>query len=93
MDALRLAALSPWTGVANIGGGGRTTMNRLIDLVSEFARPVDVMRLPVQRGDVRHTAADGTLAQETFGFVPTMAVEQGVANMVKAARDHVLEEV
>ena len=60
VNAVRLSALSPWTGVANIGGGSRTTMNRVIDLVSGLARSVDVVRLPVQRGDVRHTAADTT---------------------------------
>jgi nucleoside-diphosphate-sugar epimerase len=93
VNAVRLAALSPWTGVANIGGGSRTTMNRVIDLVSRLARPVDVVRLPVQRGDVRHTAADTTVAREAFGYAPTVHVEEGLARMVDAASDRVLEEV
>ena len=93
VGALRLAAVSPWTGVANIGGGGRVTMNRVMELVSRFARPVDVIRLPVQRGDVRHTAADGTLAREAFGYAPRVQVDEGIAKMVRAAADRLLEEV
>ena len=93
VGALRLAALSPWTGVANIGGGDRPTLNKVVELVSRFAGPVDVIRLPVQPGDVRHTAADATLAREAFGYAPRVHVEDGVAKMVRAAADRVLEDV
>ncbi|HSV40498.1 MAG TPA: NAD-dependent epimerase/dehydratase family protein [Nocardioidaceae bacterium] len=83
--AFRSAALTPWTGVANIGGGSRTTMNEIVSTVSELARPVDVMRLPVQRGDVRHTAADTTVAREAFGYQPTVTLREGLAKMVESA--------
>ena len=85
VTAMRQAALSPWTGVANIGGGSRTTMNQVIDTVSALARPVDVVRLPVQRGDVRHTAADTSVARDAFGYVPSVGLEQGLAQMVDPA--------
>jgi nucleoside-diphosphate-sugar epimerase len=93
VNAVRAAALSPWTGVANIGGGSRTTMTRVIELVSGLAKPVDVVRLPVQRGDVRHTAADTTVAREAFGYVPSVSLEEGLAKMVDAATNLVLEDV
>lgn len=93
VHAVRSAALSPWTGVANIGGGSRTTMNRVIELVSELAAPLDVVRLPVQRGDVRHTAADTTVAREAFGYVPAVSLEEGLDRMVRAATDRVAQEV
>jgi nucleoside-diphosphate-sugar epimerase len=93
VNAVRAAALSPWTGVANIGGGSRTTMTRVIELVSGLAKPVDVVRLPVQRGDVRHTAADTSVAREAFGYVPSVSLEEGLARMVDAASDLVLEDV
>jgi nucleoside-diphosphate-sugar epimerase len=93
VSAVRLAARSPWTGVANIGGGSRTTMTRVIDLVSGLSRPVDVVRLPSQRGDVRHTAADTTVAREAFGYAPTVPLEEGLARMVHAASERVLEDV
>jgi nucleoside-diphosphate-sugar epimerase len=83
--AMRQAALSPWTGVANIGGGSRTTMNQVLETVSGLARPVDVVRLHAQRGDVRHTAADTTIARDAFGYVPSVTLEDGLARMIDAA--------
>jgi nucleoside-diphosphate-sugar epimerase len=93
VTAVHLAALSPWTGVANIGGGSRTTMNEVISLVSELARPVEVVRLPSQRGDVRHTAADTTVAREGFGYLPTVSLREGLARMVDDASRRVVQEV
>ncbi|MPZ94149.1 MAG: NAD-dependent epimerase/dehydratase family protein [Propionibacteriales bacterium] len=86
VTGLRQAALSPWTGVANIGGGSRTTMNEVIDIISRLAHPIDVVRLPVQRGDVRHTAADTSVARDGFGYTPHVLLEDGLAKMVDAAR-------
>jgi nucleoside-diphosphate-sugar epimerase len=87
VTAMRQAALSPWTGVANIGGGSRTTMNEVIDIITELAGPIDVVRLPSQRGDVRHTAADTTRAHEGFGYAPSVSLREGLTRMVEAARD------
>jgi nucleoside-diphosphate-sugar epimerase len=85
VTAMRQAALSPWTGVANIGGGVRTTMNEVIETVSALARPVDVVRLQAQRGDVRHTAADTNVARESFGYRPSVGLEEGLTQMIDAA--------
>lgn len=85
--AMRRSALSPWTGVANIGGGSRTTMNEVIDTVREIAGPFDVVRLPAQRGDVRHTAADTTRASQGFGYVPRVSLREGIERMVDSRRD------
>jgi nucleoside-diphosphate-sugar epimerase len=93
VTAVRRAALSTWTGVANIGGGSRTTMNQVIELVSALARPVDVVRHPVQRGDVRHTAADTTVARDAFGYESLVPLEEGLARMVEAAVGRVAQAV
>jgi len=84
VHALRKAALSPWCGVANLGGGSRVSMNEVIALVSSLARPVDLVRLPTAKGDVRHTAADTTTARDAFGYQPGTSVAQGLAAMVAA---------
>jgi len=85
VTAMRAAALSTWTGVANIGGGSRTTMNQVIATVGALARPVDVVRLPVQRGDVRHTAADTSVARAAFGYTSSVTLEEGLRRMVESA--------
>jgi nucleoside-diphosphate-sugar epimerase len=92
VTAMREAALSPWTGVANIGGGSRTTMNQVVDLLSEMMGRIEVVRLPTQRGDVRHTAADTTRAREGFGYTPQVSLREGLARMVAAQRDFVSTE-
>ena len=86
VTAMRQSALSPWTGVANIGGGSRTTMNEVITKVQDLVGPIQIVRLPSQRGDVRHTAADTTAAREGFGYHPRTTLDAGLARMVDAAR-------
>jgi nucleoside-diphosphate-sugar epimerase len=83
--AMRQAALSPWTGVANIGGGSRTSVNSVIETIGELLRPIELVRLPVQRGDVKHTAADTTVAQNGFGYQPQVPLREGLTRMVEAA--------
>ena len=84
--AMRQAALSPWTGVANIGGGSRTTMNEVIEAVQEIAGTINLVHLPVQRGDVRHTAADTTRARAGFGYAPKVPLREGLERMVESRR-------
>jgi nucleoside-diphosphate-sugar epimerase len=86
VGAMRDAAVSDFTGVANIGGGSRTSMNEVLDIVTEVAGPPVVRRLPSQRGDVRDTAADTRTAFEGFGYVPRVGLRQGLAAMADAAR-------
>jgi nucleoside-diphosphate-sugar epimerase len=86
VGAMRGAARSTFTGVANIGGGSRTSMNEVLRLVSELAGPPVVVRRPVQRGDVRDTAADTTTALHGFGYQPQVRLREGLARMVGAER-------
>jgi len=85
VTALCAAAVSAWTGVANIGGGSRTSMAEVISIVGLLVgRPVDTVRLPAQAGDVRDTAADVALARQAFGYAPATPLAEGLAHMVKA---------
>lgn len=86
VTAMRQAALLSWTGVANVGGGQQVTMNQVIATVSALAAPVRLLRLPEQDGDVRHTAADTTLARRSFGYRPNVGIQEGLAAMVSAER-------
>jgi nucleoside-diphosphate-sugar epimerase len=84
--AMRDAAMSDFTGVANIGGGSRTSMNDVLDLVGELAGELGVLRLGNQHGDVRDTAADTTTAFEGFGYTPSVGLREGLARMIEAER-------
>jgi nucleoside-diphosphate-sugar epimerase len=84
-SAMRAAALSGWTGVANIGGGSRTSLVEVIRIVASLAgREVKAERRPPQPGDVRDTAADTAVARRAFGYVPAVPLAEGLARMVEA---------
>ena len=79
--AVRAAATAPDAeGRAyNIGGGSRVSVNDAIDLLTDFAgRSLQVERHAVERGDVRDTGADTTLAQRDLGFSPGTSFADGL---------------
>ena len=83
--AFRACGEGDWTGVANVGGGARTSLNEVIRIVGSLARPVSVRPAGPQRGDVRHTAADISLAKKAFGWTPLTSIEDGLRLMVSEA--------
>ena len=63
----------------NIGGGSRVTVNQVIDVIRRIVgRAVDVRREPPQKGDMRDTYADTSLARADLGFNPQVPLEQGI---------------
>jgi UDP-glucose 4-epimerase len=66
--------------VYNIGGGSRVSLNHVLDLVGRCTgRPLDIRREPAQKGDMRDTYADTTLAREDLAFAPSARLEDGLA--------------
>jgi len=65
--------------VYNIGGGTRTSLLAVIDLLEEIggARLRREMK-EVQKGDVRHTLADVTRAERDLGTVRRVALKEGL---------------
>jgi len=63
----------------NIGGGSRVSINHVLDIIGRVVgRPLDVRREPTQKGDMRDTFADTTLARADLGFAPTVSLEEGI---------------
>jgi UDP-glucose 4-epimerase len=64
----------------NIGGGSRVTVNEVIDMIGRVTgRPVRIERGPAQKGDMRDTYADTTLARADLGFSPSVSLLDGLA--------------
>ncbi|MER6244625.1 NAD-dependent epimerase/dehydratase family protein [Streptomyces griseorubiginosus] len=82
--AMRAAALSSWSGVANLGGGSEVTMRQVIDLLGDLNAPVRVVPGPARPGDARRTAADITLAHDAFAYRPATGLRAGLAAMLRA---------
>lgn len=66
--------------VYNIGGGSRVSINGVLDIIGRVAgRQPIVSRDSAQKGDMRHTYADTSLARADLGFSPTIDLERGLA--------------
>ena len=79
--ATHLAATKGVPGrVYNIGGGSRVSMLEVLEMMGRVTgHPPVVHQDPAQKGDMRHTFADTTLARHDMGFAPTVTLEQGLA--------------
>jgi nucleoside-diphosphate-sugar epimerase len=80
------AADSEWCGVANIGGGARTSMNQVVAIIEDLCGAIDIRRGAPQDGDVRHTAADIRVAASAFAYEPRTPLDEGLAAMVAFER-------
>ncbi len=65
--------------VFNIGTGNKTNLLELLNLISKqvnyYLEPVF---LPSRQGEVSHSCADISLAQEKLGFQPLISLEKGI---------------
>jgi UDP-glucose 4-epimerase len=65
--------------VYNIGGGSRVSVNQVLEMIGRVTGRQPVVTIdPVQRGDVRHTFADTSLALADLEFRPTVDLEEGL---------------
>ena len=60
--------------VYNIGGGSRVSVNEVLEMIGRVAGRQPLVNVdPVQKGDMRHTYADTSLARADLGFRPPWA--------------------
>jgi UDP-glucuronate 4-epimerase len=81
VDATVQAALADIPAeVYNIGGGEEASLAEVIDTLEQLAGTrLNLDRRPVQRGDVRRTSADVSLAQRNLGWSPSVSLRDGLA--------------
>ena len=73
----------------NIGGGSRVSVNHVLEIIDRLAgRPLDVRREPAQKGDMRDTYADTSLARADLGFAPQVSLEEGIEAEYRWLVDH-----
>ncbi len=72
--------------VYNVGGGSRTTVRNLVELVGEaLGERLEVRYEPAVVGDVRSTWADLGRAARELGYEPRVSLEEGVEAQVRWA--------
>jgi len=65
--------------VYNIGGGSRVSVNDVLQIIQRVSgRSPRVKIDETQKGDMRHTWADTSLAKTELGFVPAVGLEEGL---------------
>lgn len=65
--------------VINLGGSRTTTLDRLVDLLSDALHVTPrIVRLPMQPGDVLITHADVRKASRLLGYSPMTSIEEGI---------------
>jgi UDP-glucose 4-epimerase len=83
-DAVSATAAAAKRGVPgrvyNIGGGSRVSVNQVVEMIGRVSgrRPLITVD-PAQKGDMRHTYADTSLARTDLGFDPRVGLEEGLA--------------
>ncbi len=73
----------------NIGGGGRISINDLLNLIEKVTgNGMNVRYIQTQKGDVDHTYADVSLAKEVIGYAPEVNIEEGIKKQVRFLQAH-----
>ena len=74
--------------VFNIGGGSRVTLNEAMEIMKEImGRELRVDYQGVQKGDVRHTMADMSKAEEKLGYRPKVTIQDGLQTEYEWIKD------
>jgi len=72
--------------IYNIAGGARVSPRDILGLFTEItARAPQVCWEESQKGDVRHTWADTTLARQCLGYLPQVGLQEGLLAQFDAA--------
>jgi nucleoside-diphosphate-sugar epimerase len=75
--------------VYNIGGGSRVSINQVLDMIGRVSGRAPAVSVDsAQKGDMRHTYADTSLARADIGFAPAVSLEQGLAAEYQWLMEH-----
>lgn len=90
VDANRLAADSSVEGeMFNVACGQRTTINELVEKINEIlGTEIQPMYDDPRPGDVRHSEADISKANELLGYSPEVGFDEGLERTVEYFRDY-----
>jgi UDP-glucose 4-epimerase len=84
VNANILAAESEITGVFNIAGGKRISINELAKLVvGIIGKGLDPVYDDCRPGDIKHSLADISKAKEKLGYIPKVEISDGLLETIK----------
>lgn len=75
------------SGAFNIASGTRVTINHLVELITKNnSNTINIEHGPVRKGDVRHSLADITLANQKLNYKPEIELKTGIKEYIEWAR-------
>jgi nucleoside-diphosphate-sugar epimerase len=84
-----LLALTGKEGTYNIGTGIETSVNKLVEILSEvFGKKIEPIYTEERPGEVKRITLDVTLAKEVLGFVPQYSLYEGIKKTVEWFKTH-----
>lgn len=88
VDGTLAAALRGVPGhVYNLGGGARTSMNEVLELIAKLTGNQLLVRYErAQEGDARDTAADTSAARAALGYAPSRSLREGLREQVECQK-------
>lgn len=79
-----LAAESPSTGIFNVAGGKRITINELAHLIIILCKKnIKVDYVDPRDGDIKHSLADITRAKEKLNYEPKFNITEGIKETIR----------
>jgi nucleoside-diphosphate-sugar epimerase len=70
--------------VYNVGGGSRVSVNEVLTLVGRLVgKPLDIRYEAAQKGDMRATYADTSLATRDLAYAPSVTLEEGLGTELR----------
>jgi UDP-glucose 4-epimerase len=79
--------------VINIACGEAITVNAIIDMINDLlGKNIEPIYAAPRPGDVKHSVADITLAEELIGFKPTVSFKQGLEIAINWYREDLVEK-
>lgn len=91
VEANLLAARAKSTNgeVLNIASGAAVTINEVIDIINDLmGKNIKPVYKPPRPGDVKHSLADISLAQQLIGFAPAIQFRQGLEMSIDWYREN-----
>jgi nucleoside-diphosphate-sugar epimerase len=77
--------------VVNVASGKAVTVNEVIDIINDLlGKNVKPIYDTPRPGDVKHSLADITLAEETIGYKPSVSFKQGLKRAIDWYRENLL---
>lgn len=85
VDATRLACTAPKAEgeVFNVGTGNRVTVSGLLNILGQLLeREIQPAYVDPRPGDIRHSLAEVTKAQEVLGYRPRVSIQHGLVKVL-----------